>query len=305
MSNVYKKLNKLGSGTFGEAWLVKQKDTDRKYALKEIRVSGMSERDRLQSLVEVEALARCKHVNIVRYKKAFVDRGFLCIIMEYGDHGDLKRKIQDANGKHFAQNTILDWFVQMCYALKYIHGLNIIHRDLKTQNIFLTGDNVLKIGDFGIAKILQDSMDKASTAIGTPYYLSPEICHRHLYGTKSDIWAAGCVLYELCCLVPPFDGPDFSLLVVNIIRGLYSPIPKMYGPLLKDLVDVLLQVQPEKRPSARQVLSVAALQPYVTAHAHRMSRTSYQSPDGRSEPEIDKENVGLSRAYALLVLTIV
>ena len=91
MAGRYDRLRIVGSGTFGRAWLVRRPDTDKKYVMKEMKVSGMSEKDRKQSLVEVEALARCKHVNVVRYREAFVERGCLCIIMEYGDMGQSKR----------------------------------------------------------------------------------------------------------------------------------------------------------------------------------------------------------------------
>jgi len=124
----------------------------------------------------------------------------------------------------------LDWFVQICLALKYVHDRKILHRDLKTQNIFLTAKGDIKIGDFGIgnlisplshptdsniARVLQDTYDCAQTAIGTPYYLSPEICQEKPYNQKSDIWSLGCILYELVTLRHAFDANSNSRITDN------------------------------------------------------------------------------------------
>ncbi|XP_064638365.1 probable serine/threonine-protein kinase nek3 [Lineus longissimus] len=270
MGDKYKKIELIGSGTFGRVWLVSAEKTGRKYAIKEIQVSGMSSRDKEQALTEVSALGRCKHVNIIRYKEAFVDKGMLNIAMEYADGGDLHTRIKQQKGVYFAEQVVLDWYTQICFGLRYIHGRNILHRDLKTQNIFLTNTGTIKIGDFGIAKILQDTSDHARTAIGTPYYLSPEICQRKPYNHKSDIWASGCVLYELTCLVHPFDGMNFSDLVLKIMQGQYKSVPSHYSALVEDLISILLRVDATKRPSARQILCIPVMQPNVDAYVHRM-----------------------------------
>lgn len=137
---------------------------------------------------------------------------YLCIVMDYAEGGDMYTKIgkQRKIGKGFPESQILDWFVQICLALKYVHDRKILHRDLKTQNIFLTAKGDIKIGDFGIARVLQDTYDCAQTAIGTPYYLSPEICQEKPYNQKSDIWSLGCILYELVTLRHAFDANSIS-----------------------------------------------------------------------------------------------
>ena len=101
--------------------------------------------------------------------------------MIYCEGGDIFTKIKNAKGKNFSEQQILDWLVQMALALLYLHERKILHRDMKTQNIFLTSKDEIKIGDFGIARLLQHTYDCASTAIGTPYYLSPEICQEKPY----------------------------------------------------------------------------------------------------------------------------
>lgn len=93
--------------------------------------------------------------------------------MDYADGGDLSKKIKSTKGSYFSENQILNWFTQICLALKHVHDRKIIHRDLKCQNIFLTSENIVKLGDFGIAKPLQLTLEKIKTVVGTPYYMSP------------------------------------------------------------------------------------------------------------------------------------
>ena len=115
--------------------------------------------------------------------------------MSYAEGGDLSKKIKEAKGVHFHESIILGWFTQVSLALKHIHERKVIHRDLKCENIFLTKDNLVKIGDFGIAKSLKQSIEKMKSVVGTPYYMSPEICDNKDYTNKTDIWSLGVVLY--------------------------------------------------------------------------------------------------------------
>lgn len=176
--------------------------------------------------------------------------------MDFADGGDLYAKIAQRKklGKLFPEEQIVTWFLQMALALKHIHTRRILHRDLKTQNIFLTSKNEVKIGDFGIARILQHTYDLVKTAIGTPYYLSPEICQEKPYNQKSDIWSLGCILYEMLTLRHAFDASSMKGLVLKILRGVYPPISSVYSEDIRNLVAELLTKDPSKRPSVRQIL---------------------------------------------------
>lgn len=161
-----------------------------------------------------------------------MDKRCLCIVMDYADGGDLYTKINNQKkiGKVcYSEDQILDWFVQMALAIKHIHDRKILHRDLKTQNIFMNQNGSIKIGDFGIARVLQHTYDCAMTAIGTPYYLSPEICQEKPYNQKSDIWSLGCILYEMLTLRHAFDANSMKGLVLKILQGRYPQIPSHYS----------------------------------------------------------------------------
>ncbi len=186
--------------------------------------------------------------------------------MDYADGGDLYAKIAQYKkmGKMFSEEQVLEWFLQICLALKHIHSRRILHRDLKTQNIFLTSKGDVKIGDFGIARVLQHTYDCVQTAIGTPYYLSPEICQEKPYNQKSDIWSMGCILYEMLTLRHAFDANSMKGLVLKILKGTYPPISTMYSEDVRGLVGELLTKDPAKRPSIRQILEKPFLKPKIT-----------------------------------------
>ncbi|XP_061876447.1 serine/threonine-protein kinase Nek3 isoform X3 [Colius striatus] len=198
----YKVLKVLGEGSFGRALLVHHRDSDQKYAMKEIRLP-MSPSDLENSRKEAVLLAKMKHPNIVAYKDSFEADGHLYIVMEYCDDGDLMQKIKHQRGKLFPEDTILHWFVQMCLGVKHIHDKRVLHRDIKSKNVFLTQNGKVKLGDFGSARLIAHPLSYACTYVGTPYYVPPEIWESMPYNNKSDIWSLGCILYELCTLRHP------------------------------------------------------------------------------------------------------
>uniref|UniRef100_A0A3Q2NPW9 non-specific serine/threonine protein kinase n=1 Tax=Fundulus heteroclitus TaxID=8078 RepID=A0A3Q2NPW9_FUNHE len=187
--------------------------------------------------------------------------------MEYCDGGDLLKKINTQRGIPFSEEQIVDWFVQICLGLKHIHDRKVLHRDIKSQNIFLTsGGMKVKLGDFGIARILNNTLEMARTCVGTPYYLSPEICESRPYNNKTDIWSLGCVLYELCSLKHPFEGSSLRQLVSKICRGRYTPVPSRYSHDLRLLLTQLFKVNPRDRPSVSSVLRRPFLEKHVRKH---------------------------------------
>lgn len=166
------------------------------------------------------------------------------------------QRIKQNRGRYFQETQILDWFTQISLAIKHCHDRKILHRDLKSQNVFLTSKNTAKLGDFGIAKVLSHTLDKAKTVVGTPYYISPEIIQNKPYSFASDVWSLGVILYELCALKPPFDAPSISALGMKIIKGMYSPIPAQFSNELKSFVTQLLCTEASRRPTINMILSI-------------------------------------------------
>ncbi|XP_045408486.1 serine/threonine-protein kinase Nek1 isoform X8 [Lemur catta] len=250
----YVRLQKIGEGSFGKAVLVKSTEDGRQYVIKEINISRMSSKEREESRREVAVLANMKHPNIVQYKESFEENGSLYIVMDYCEGGDLFKRINAQKGILFQEDQILDWFVQICLALKHVHDRKILHRDIKSQNIFLTKDGTVQLGDFGIARVLNSTVELARTCIGTPYYLSPEICENKPYNNKSDIWALGCVLYEMCTLKHAFEAGSMKNLVLKIISGSFPPVSLHYSYDLRSLLSQLFKRNPRDRPSVNSIL---------------------------------------------------
>ncbi|XP_067841974.1 serine/threonine-protein kinase Nek5-like [Heptranchias perlo] len=251
----YEVIRLIGEGAFGKAFLVKAKDDNTQVVIKKIKTAKMRQKEREASLKEVILLGKMKHPNIVTFLDSFEERQNLYIVMEYCDGGDLMRRINMQRGVCFGEEQVLDWFVQICLGMKHIHDRKILHRDIKTQNIFLCNKGVtVKLGDFGIARMLNNTMELAHTCIGTPYYLSPEICENRPYNNKTDIWSLGCVLYELSTLNHPFEGNNLHQLVVKICRGRYAPINPRYTYDMRMLLAQLFKVNPRDRPSINTIL---------------------------------------------------
>ncbi|NXU52936.1 NEK3 kinase, partial [Turnix velox] len=254
----YKVLKVLGEGSFGRAFLVHHRISDQKYAMKEIRLP-MSSSAVENSRKEAILLAKMKHPNIVAYKESFEADGHLYIVMEYCDDGDLMQKIKHQGGNLFPEDTIVHWFVQMCLGVKHIHDKRVLHRDIKSKNVFLTQSGKVKLGDFGSARLLAHPASYACSYVGTPYYVPPEIWESVPYNNKSDIWSLGCVLYELCTLKHPFQAKSWKHLILKICKGSYNPLPSHYSYELHYLIKQMFKRNPKDRPSASSILARSCL----------------------------------------------
>ena len=149
--------------------------------------------------------------------------------MEFADGGDLYTKIVDhqKNATEFSEREIWEALVQMTAGLKALHARNILHRDLKSANIFQNSDGTVKLGDMNVSKIAQDGM--LYTQTGTPYYASPEVWQEKPYDSKSDIWSLGCIAYEMCALNPPFRAKSMKGLYNSVLSGMYPKLPQHYS----------------------------------------------------------------------------
>jgi NIMA (never in mitosis gene a)-related kinase len=261
----YEFVRELGSGSFGKVILVRNKRGGEQLAMKEIQLTSLSPDAREKALQEVQLLRSLDHPNIVRLRDSVQEKGVLYIIMEYVDGGDLAEKIRQRSGKPFSEDEVLNIFVQLVLALQHIHEKKIVHRDIKPQNVFLTRVGVVKLGDFGVARALNGTLDLCQTVIGTPYYLSPEVWSNQPYNGQTDLWSLGCILYELCALRRPFTGRDAGQLFAQVMRGTFDPIPSRYGKNIKTLLEGMLNTTAAQRPSANDILQLPFVQTKIAA----------------------------------------
>ncbi|CAD8166145.1 unnamed protein product [Paramecium pentaurelia] len=248
----YKKVKLIGVGAYGKAYLVTSDDQDEtKYVMKVVPQS-------ISANTEAQILQNLKHDNIIQYFETFIDnKDRLCLIMEYANNGTLGQYLKQRT-QPLPEAQIVDWFTQLCLALQCVHSQKIIHRDIKSENVFLHDDKI-KLGDFGIARSVEQ--DLATTFIGTPYYISPEIIQNQPYSYKSDIWSLGVLLYEMCTFKYPFTADSLPALAIKIVKAKIQPISaQQYSQNMKNLIQQILQLDANKRPTLEQILQNGLIQ---------------------------------------------
>ena len=250
-------IEKLGDGAYSVVYKVKRKQDNKIYALKKVKLKDLSDKEKQNALNEVRILASVKSNFVISYKEAFIDEDDtnLCLVMEYADKGDLYQKISQFKKIGCLIEEIDVWkiFIQMVKGLKALHDLNILHRDLKSANIFLFSDGSAKIGDLNVSKVVNKGLGYTQT--GTPYYASPEVWKDQPYDIKSDIWSLGCVTFEMLALRPPFRAENMDKLYNKVIKGQYSKISDRYSDDIKEIIKLLLKVNPKERPNCTQILN--------------------------------------------------
>ncbi|PBK97889.1 kinase-like protein [Armillaria gallica] len=339
----YEPLDVIGNGSFGIIRKVRRKTDGLIFARKELDFERMNERDRKQIVAEVNILKDLHHDHIVRYHDRHVDRdaGILYILMEYCGGGDLSNIIKQAvkHNRPIPEDTVWNYFMQILLALHHCHHPNanghgrsgstgstdgdkerraqILHRDLKPDNVFLDESGAVKLGDFGLSKALAHT-SFANTYVGTPYYMSPELMQEKAYDSKSDIWSLGCLIFELCALKPPFhEAKTHNELSILIRNGRIPPLPKGYSQSLNAIIKAMLNLNPAMRPSAAQLLQHERLElvfkvsetermlQTVKAHKHNLSlrerefharETKFLGELAAREKALQNREAGLSTA---------
>ncbi|XP_066246360.1 serine/threonine-protein kinase Nek8-like [Euwallacea similis] len=262
----YDILEQLGRGTFGVVYLCRKMHNKEKLVIKQIPIELIGG-DQSKAKNEVAILRSLSHPNVIQYFDSYMQHQSFCIVMEYASHGNLQQFIDERRKtlSYLDPQCVMNFICQIILGLHHIHEKGVVHRDLKSENIFITGlrKDVLKIGDFGISKLLANNY-LANTIIGTCNYAAPEICDGKPYNNKTDIWALGCVLYELCELDKMFQGP-ISNIVLSIARGTLKPINIKYGKQMQELLNLLMKPDPAERPDTTALLALADIFPTLYA----------------------------------------
>nr|XP_023695240.1 probable serine/threonine-protein kinase nek1 [Paramormyrops kingsleyae] len=229
---------------------------------------------------EVASLTDMDHRHIVHHVESFTDgtnmhifyteNSNCYIAMDYCEGGDLSEKIaaQKNKGTSFSEDQILDWFVQICLGLKYVHNSNIVHRDIKPQNVFLIDEKNIKLGDFGVSKILNRKDEYAKNKLETPVYIAPDLWKGKHFNKKSDIWALGCVLYELCTLEFAFSQKE-HFFMFELWNKPSPHISQKFSEQLRHLVDELLHKDPAHRPTIDSILKKEFLAKWITKQSEQ------------------------------------
>lgn len=261
----YKIINKIGSGGFGTVFLIESIKTKKKYALKIINISNQNEEETKKIISEAFILQKLDHPNIINLKEFYLSKSddeegqLLNIITEYADAGDLSKQINEykLNNKLFEEKRLIDYLTQICLSLEYLHQKKILHRDIKPNNIFLMKNDIIKLGDFGVSKTLKDTLDKAKSFKGTPYYISPEIIEGKEYSFNSDIWSLGITFYYLMTFKHPLDFENLPGLFFKLTNNeKINPIFNNYSNDLKQLIYSMLDYEPTRRPLPHKILKL-------------------------------------------------
>ncbi|XP_032123974.1 serine/threonine-protein kinase Nek10 isoform X3 [Sapajus apella] len=264
----YAILDHLGSGAFGCVYKVRKRSGQNLLAMKEVNLHnpafGKDKKDRDSSVRNiVSELTIIKeqlyHPNIVRYYKTFLENDRLYIVMELIEGAPLGEHFSSLKEKqhHFTEERLWKIFIQLCLALRYLHKeKRIVHRDLTPNNIMLGDKDKVTVTDFGLAKQKQEN-SKLTSVVGTILYSCPEVLKSEPYGEKADVWAAGCILYQMATLNPPFYSTNMLSLATKIVEAVYEPVPEgIYSEKVTDTISRCLTADAEARPDIVEVSSM-------------------------------------------------
>uniref|UniRef100_A0A7S0E0D5 non-specific serine/threonine protein kinase n=1 Tax=Hanusia phi TaxID=3032 RepID=A0A7S0E0D5_9CRYP len=252
---------KIGSGKFSVVFRARMSD-GRHVALKKINIFDMMDaKSRSKCLREVHMLRSIsKHENLIEYLDAFIENNELMIVFEWAENGDLRRLLRKATAP-FEEREVWKYFLQVAGAVAHMHEQRMMHRDIKPANIFISANNVLKLGDLGLGRVFSAESVETFSKVGTPLYMSPEVLHGQGYDFKSDIWSLGCLLYEFATLSSPFEAPNQNLYDIfkRINDGDFAPLPELFSQEIRGLVNRMLHKDPKKRPTASEAFAFAQM----------------------------------------------
>ena len=288
MTEKYDLIEIIGQGMYGKVYKALNKFENKFYAIKTMNFKNITPKERLNIDTEINLLQELKHPNIVLYKESFIDENQnLNIVTTFCEGGDLYQKIFKSQKTYFQEKEIINALIQLLLGLSYIHDKKIVHRDIKTKNIFIQNEHTLRIGDFGIAKIFNSNKNSKNTnlnkMVGTPLYMAPECFKQNKkYSYKSDIWSLGCCIYEMCNLKHAFEGQFFPAVSIKIPEGKRLPLNKIYSKELRNVIDNMLNLNPRNRPTIASLIEKTFLKKYVGEYINDFI-SNYRRYEGNEE----------------------
>ena len=288
MTEKYDLIEIIGQGMYGKVYKALNKFENKFYAIKTMNFKNITPKERLNIDTEINLLQELKHPNIVLYKESFIDENQnLNIVTTFCEGGDLYQKIFKSQKTYFQEKEIINALIQLLLGLSYIHDKKIVHRDIKTKNIFIQNEHTLRIGDFGIAKIFNSNKNSKNTnlnkMVGTPLYMAPECFKQNKkYSYKSDIWSLGCCIYEMCNLKHAFEGQFFPAVSIKISEGKRLPLNKIYSKELRNVIDNMLNLNPRNRPTIASLIEKTFLKKYVGEYINDFI-SNYRRYEGNEE----------------------
>lgn len=229
------------------------------FVAKIVSLTGLDAKGRASALQEVSMLRGLEpHPNLIAFRESFLEDsvGVLIIVMSYAEDGDLRHMVTNSSAiqRRLPEPVVVWWLRQMLSGLKHLHSQDVVHRDLKSSNVFLCeGRRCIRIGDFGISRVLE-STAFASSCVGTPAYMSPELMRNERYDYHVDMWAMGCIGFELCTLKLPFEARSLLDLVYQVVEA--EPdwsLWKGFSEDLRGIVKRLLSKDAHSRPTAGEL----------------------------------------------------
>ena len=274
-NNNYTTMSLIGKGSFGSVYLVKHNTTKQTYACKKMKIYFRQSYDKQAIINELKVLACHKSKYIIKLEDAYVYNNHIHLVTEYAERGDMSKMLKrlKSRSRYILEDTIKKYLFQICLGTQYLHNNNVIHRDIKTANIFLTKDNDIKLGDVGIIKILKTTNNYAYTNIGTPFYMSPELYKNRRYTNKTDIWSIGVVLYELMTFKVPYNAENLAALKYKVSNQKWLLDDKFKQRYSKELVNLLYKIL-EPIPYNRYDINQILESPYFKAEYELIKRDS-------------------------------
>ncbi|RWS22099.1 hypothetical protein B4U80_05313, partial [Leptotrombidium deliense] len=248
---------KIGEGRFGKVYTAVNNSTGELIAMKEIHLQPNDHRSVKEAIDEIKTFEGIKHPNLVKYYGVEIHREELYIFMEYCNEGTLENVVQ----LHIPEQLVRKYTRQLLEAVNVLHENGIVHRDIKSSNIFLTSGGKLKLGDFGCCMKLKNHTTlpgELNAFVGTPAYMAPEIFMRNPiegHGRAADIWSIGCVVLEMLTGRRPWHDLDNSYQIMfRVGMGDTPEAPSDISEEGKDFISHCLQHDPKHRWSTGQLL---------------------------------------------------